>query len=191
MQKHEKRKRRIKSTLGVTGALLGATLTGAALTGAALTGATRQREDNTRRSSATEFPFTTLTRTQKMHLNAANVTADIPETNNPPDTRGAAPCRVLFRLFDSEGRVVAAATSMLVAGKTGQLIFADTPDGNNPPDIIPGLRGELQVPEGRCSDAILGSMEVIDTTSGEVRAVIAPTKSLRVPQADSPDTIDQ
>ncbi len=44
MQKHEKRNRRIKTRLGVTGALLGATLTGAALTGSS-----PQREDNTKR----------------------------------------------------------------------------------------------------------------------------------------------
>ncbi len=81
MQKHEKRnRRRIKTTLGVTGALLGVTLTGAALTGAS-----PQREDNTKRSSATEFPFTTLTRTQRIHLNAANVVNNPPSVSNPPD----------------------------------------------------------------------------------------------------------
>ena len=191
MQKHEKRnRRRVKTTLGVTGALLGVTLTGAALTGAS-----PQREDDTRRASATEFPFTTFTRTQKVHLNAANVQdppniTDPVDTTNPPNIKGAAPCRVLFRLFDSEGRVVAAATSMLEAGKTGQLVFQNPVDTADPPPIIPGMRGELQVSE-RCSDAVLGSMEIIDTANGEVRAVIAPTKSLRVPQNNPPDATPQ
>ncbi len=209
MQKHEKRNRRIKRTLGVTGALLGATLTGAALTGA-----TAQREDNNKRASATHFPFTTLTRSQRMHLNVANVLADQPDTNDAPDTQDppdakGQPCRVLYRLFDSEGRVVATATSMLAAGETTQLT-QDSPDTRpgttdsrgrtseqNPPDTTPariqGLRGELLVQEGRCSEAILGSMEIIDTASGEVRAVIA-SRSLRVPQtmtADQPDTTPQ
>jgi hypothetical protein len=185
MQKHEKRNRRIKTTLGVTGALAGATLTGAALIGAS-----SQHAAEPRRASATEFPFTTLKRTQKMHLNAANVTADAPDGGvNPPDT--TPPCRVLFRLFDSEGHVVATATSMLEAGKTGQLVFVNPPNIVDPPNIIPGLRGELRVSE-RCSDAILGSMEIIDTTSGEVRAIIAPTKSLRVAvTTDTPDTTPQ
>lgn len=182
MQKHEKRKRRIKTALGVTGALLGATLTGAALTGAS-----PQRAAEPRRASATEFPFTTLTRFQKIHLNAANLNNPPDATNPPGDTNGQPACRVLFRLFDSEGRVVATATSMVEAGKTAQL--------NNPvdtmPGSIPGMRGELLVSEGRCSEAILGSMEIIDTANGEVRAVIAPTKSLRVPQVNPPDITPQ
>lgn len=190
MQKHEKRNRRIKTTLGVTGAIAGATLTGAALIGAS-----PQRAAEPARASATEFPFTTLTRTQKVHLNAANVTnppniTNPPDTVNPPDGKGAAPCRVLFRLYDSEGRVVATATSMLEAGKTGQLVFQNPVDTLDPPDTIPGMRGELQVSE-RCSDAILGSMEIIDTANGEVRAVIAPTRSLRVPQANPPEITPQ
>lgn len=182
MQKHEKRNRRIKTTLGVTGALAGATLTGAALIGAS-----PHRAAEPKRASATEFPFTTLTRSQKMHLNAANVTNPPNITNPPNDTP---PCQVLFRLFDSEGRVVAIATSMLEPGKTGQLVFQNPPGDANPPDTIPGLRGELVVSE-RCSDAVLGSMEIIDTANGEVRAVIAPTKSLRVPQANPPETTPQ
>ena len=70
MQKHEKRnRRRVKTALGVTGAIAGATLTGAALIGAS-----PQRAAEPARASATEFPFTTLTRSQKVHLNAAKLT---------------------------------------------------------------------------------------------------------------------
>ena len=208
MQKPEKRnRRRITATLGITGAIAGATLTGAALTGAS-----PPRAAESTQAKATEFPFTTLTRSQRMHLNVANVlldspdTTDAPDTNNPPDIKGQ-PCRVLYRLFDSEGRVVATATSTLAAGETTQLT-QDAPDTRpgttdsrgttseqDPPDATPariqGLRGELLVQEGRCSEAILGSMEIIDTASGEVRAVIAPTKSLRVPQLDPPGVTPQ
>ena len=184
MQTQEKRnRRRIKTTLGVTGALVGATLTGAALLGAG-----PQHAQETVQARSTEFPFATLRSTQRMRLNVANVTAN-PPNDTPP------PCRVLFRLFDSEGRVVATATSMLESGKTAQ-ITADSPDTVNPPDTtparIPGMRGQLLVREGRCSDAVLGSMEIIDTASGEVRAVIAPATSRRVPVTQNPpDTTPQ
>ena len=117
MQTQEKRnRRRIKTALGVTGALVGATLTGAALLGAG-----PQHAQETVQARSTEFPFATLRSTQRMRLNVANVTAN-PPNDTPP------PCRVLFRLFDSEGRVVATATSMVEPGKTAQ-ITNDVPDG--------------------------------------------------------------
>ncbi len=170
----------LKTRLGVTGALLGATLTGAALTGA-----TQSREDPSRRLRATEFPFVTLTRSQSVHLNASH-------TVNPPDPEATAsdigPCRVLFRLFNSEGRVVAMATSTVLPGKTGQLVFANPPDPDMP---IPGVRGDLALPPGPCKDAVVGSLEIIDTQSGEVKAVVAPASKASALQQNPPDPDSQ
>lgn len=170
---------------GVMGALIAAPLTGAMLTGA-----TAQREDKQPRALATEFPFASLARSQDVHLNASN-TANPVDTANPPDDSPAPNCRVLFRLFDSEGRVVATATHNLQPGKTAQLVAnppGDEPSPTTDPPGVRGLRGEISVPAGKCSEAVLGSMEIIDTASGEVRAVIAPTNTLRVPQNNPTDT---
>lgn len=180
MQRRERHDRgRVNSRLGVTDALPGPTLTGAALTDA-----TQQREDDASRSGGTEFPFTTLTGSQKIPLNAAKV-INPHATANPPDTALAPDCFVVPRLFDSEGRVVETATTTLQPGKTCQLVFAET---TNPPEPIQGVRAEVSVPAERCSEAALGSMEIIDTASGDVRAVIALASTLRVPQTNPTDT---
>ncbi len=138
--------------------------------------------------SVTDYPFATVRTTQKLHLNVTNVAQD------PPDTRP--PCRAVFRLYDSEGNVAATSTSMLEGGKTVQVVtnppdirvFADSPDTR-----FEGVRGELLVTQGHCSNSIVGSMEIIDTASGEVRAIIAPTRSNRTTEAivDAPDTTPQ
>ena len=179
--KTNKRNRRIKTTLGMAGALAGATLTGAAMIGSA------QSTSEPSGMVATDFPFTTLRSTQRMHLNAANL-MDPVDTADAPDTAPA--CRAVFRLFDSEGRVVATATHSLESGKTEQL--NDPPNITDQPDTTPsriaGLRGQLLVGEGRCSKSVIASMEIIDTSSGEVRAVIAPSRSHNVPMNDPVDT---
>jgi hypothetical protein len=174
----KKKRRHLKTGVAVTGALLGATLTGAALTGA-----TQTRDDSTTRSSAAEFPFVEFARSQGVHLNASN-------TTNPPDGDMPAPtCRVLFRLFDSEGHVVATAASMVQPGKTGQLVFQNPPDGDMP---VLGVRGEIALPPGPCKDAVVGSLEIIDTASGEVKAVVGTAKTVQLatnpPEPDFPGT---
>jgi hypothetical protein len=92
----------------------------------------------------------------------------------------------LFRLFDSEGHVVATAASMVQPGKTGQLVFQNPPDGDMP---VRGVRGEIALPPGPCKDAVVGSLEIIDTASGEVKAIIGP--AVRATFADPPDPDSQ
>lgn len=172
MQTHKKRNRgRIKTALGITGAMAGATLTGAALIGAS-----PQKAAEPARMSAIDFPFTTLRTTQKMQLNVTNVVADAPDT--------LPGCRAVVRLFDNEGNVIETSTSMVERGKTIQVV-QDAPDTRTQ-----GVRGELLVSEGRCRNSVIVSMEIIDTTSGQVRAVIAPSTSHRTTQIvnNPPDT---
>jgi hypothetical protein len=180
----KKKRRHLKTGVAVTGALLGATLTGAALTGA-----TQTRDDNTTRSSAAEFSFVEFTRSQAVHLNASNTTNPPDGDVNPPDPDTPPTCRVLFRLFNSDGQVVATATSMVQPGKTGQLVFANPPDGDMP---VRGVRGEIALPPGPCKDVMVGSLEIIDTASGEVKAVVGTAKTVQLainpPDPDFPGT---
>jgi hypothetical protein len=146
------KKRHLKTGMAATGALLGATLTGVVLTRA-----TPTQDNSTERVSATEFPFVEFTRSQAVHLNASNIGSDV------------GPCSVLFRLFNSEGRVVATGDSMVQPGKTAQLVLTNPPDGD-----LPGVRGEIALPPGPCKDAIVGSLEIIDMATGEVKAIVGP-----------------
>jgi hypothetical protein len=80
----------LKKGVGVTGALLGATLTGAALTGATHTSA----DNTTRRMRASAFPFVTLPRTQGVRLNATYVAPPDPDVAPPDPSRPGPTCQV-------------------------------------------------------------------------------------------------
>jgi len=154
-------RRRVATALGVTGALLASPISVLAA-------------DRVPRAIAHQFPFVSLAGPHVANLNAVFTdtpdTADSPDITNPPDT---SVCRVLLRLYDAAGQVVASRGATLGPGQVTQLSGEPARDA-----AIVGLRGEITTTTGDCAKQVIGTLEVIDGASGEVRAVVARAASI-------------